>query len=299
MKIVMTGGNGFIGSHIARQLVREGHQLTILHRTKSNLSRLNDIAEKLDFVDLSKTNLEQLFGEKHFDIVIHCATTYSRGNDLSQIDAVMRSNVDFPVSLLSLAKKCTCIGFINTCTFFLKYFQENCDLDTHMSLYMLSKKQFREWGEYLASDGRISFATMQLEHVYGLDDGKGKLIPALISAMDNHADYYDLSEGYQTRDFIAVEDVAKAYSAVVKALGEGKISGIKTYEVGTGKERTLRKFVGLIKEGKHSDICLNWGKFIPKEKELQSSVANPEPLYELGWKPEVIDDCQIIRYFEA
>lgn len=298
MKIVMTGGNGFIGSHIARQLVRDGHKVTILHRSNSDLSRLKDIDKQLEYADLSKVDLELLFEDSHFDIVIHCATVYSRGNDVTQISNVIESNVDFPTHLLYLAKKCACIGFINTCTFFLKYFQENCGLDTHMSLYMLSKKQFREWGEYLASDGGISFITMQLEHVYGLDDGKGKLIPSLLKAMDSGTGCYDLSAGTQTRDFIAVEDVAKAYSVVVKRFGDKKLFGTHAFEVGTGKERTLRNFVELIKEGKKSSIQLNWGKYVPNDKELNSSVADSKELHELGWKAEIIDDEQIIEYFD-
>lgn len=297
MKIVMTGGNGFIGSHIARQLVRDGHKVTILHRSTSDLVRLKDIEEQLDYVNLSKVNLEQLFEERHFNIVIHCATVYSRSNDIAQIGNVIESNIEFPAQLLYLAKKNACIGFINTCTFFLKYFRGNLGLNTHMSLYMLSKRQFREWGECLASDGGISFITMQLEHVYGLDDGKGKLIPSLLKAMDTGEDNYDLSTGTQTRDFITVEDVARAYSVVIKSLDNKKLFGIYTFEVGTEKERTLRNFIELIKEGKKSSIKLNWGKYIPNDKELNSSVADSEELHELGWKAEIIDDKQIVQYF--
>ena len=64
-KIILTGATGFLGSHIAHRLIREGHETIILKRSTSDMSRIEDIRKDLVTYDIDQNPAETAFREPH------------------------------------------------------------------------------------------------------------------------------------------------------------------------------------------------------------------------------------------
>ena len=117
-----------------------------------------------------------------------------------------------------------------------------------------------------AAEYGIYFVNMRLEHVYGEMDRNDKFIPYIVNECRKNRSSLALSEGTQQRDFIYVSDVINAYRAVIADLGNHKRNGYVTYEVGTGKMRSLREFVEIIHRAVRSTTNLLWGTIVPVTK---------------------------------
>ena len=125
---------------------------------------------------------------------------------------------------------------------------------------------------------------VQMEHIYGPDDGEGKFVTFLIRSMQNGVQELDLTDGIQIRDFIYVEDAVSAYLAVLEHMKE--LSGYCHFEVGTGISHTVRELVETIRAGLGAETRLNFGKRLRTESEIMFSTAQVEHLMQLGWEPK-------------
>lgn len=164
--ILLTGGTGFLGSHLLRYLVdyaKDGdYDIIVLKRSFSNTFRVSNFLNDglVRFVDIDKlSNLTSLFEDNNIKIIIHTATDYGRNEALPS--RILESNLIFPLSLLEQGCKFGLDLFINTDSYFNKPNQ------TYRTLldYSLSKKSLNLWLEYLAQKCKI--INLRLEHLYG------------------------------------------------------------------------------------------------------------------------------------
>ena len=95
MDILLTGATGFLGSHLLKALLQEGHIVTVVKRSTSDCRRIAGHLNKCRVYDIDRTSLKTIFSEKHLDAVIHCATQYGKGN--IEADKIISSNGLFPV----------------------------------------------------------------------------------------------------------------------------------------------------------------------------------------------------------
>jgi len=95
MKFALTGGSGFIGSYLAKRLVKENHDVTILDQKKLNSKkRLESILDKIDIIDLDFDNLEKVKKElKNFDVVAHFAANASTQSGLQKTDVDLKQGI--------------------------------------------------------------------------------------------------------------------------------------------------------------------------------------------------------------
>lgn len=283
MNILLTGATGFLGSHLLKKLLQDGYYVAVLKRSHSNCSRIEEEIKKCWTYDIDCTPPDMIFQEKKFDAVIHCATDYRKN---IPADRVAESNLIFPLQLLEAAIEAQCPYFINTDSFFTKQLPERFEKRQMLYApeYTLSKYQFREWGKLRAIEGKIIFVNLQMEHIYGPDDGEGKFVTFLIRSMQNGVQELDLTDGIQIRDFIYVEDAVSAYLAVLEHMKE--LSGYCHFEVGTGISHTVRELVETIRAGLGAETRLNFGKRLRTESEIMFSTAQVEHLMQLGWEPK-------------
>lgn len=283
MNILLTGATGFLGSHVLKGLLREDHDVAVLKRSSSNCGRIADVLKQCRAYDADFTSPDLIFQEQKFDVVIHCATDYGKN---MPADHVVKSNLIFPLQLLEASIEAKCPYFVNTDSFFTKQLPERFEKQQmlYSPEYTLSKYQFREWGRLRAIEGKINFVNLQMEHIYGPDDGEGKFVTFLIRSMQNGVKELDLTDGIQIRDFIYVDDAVSAYLAVLKHLGE--LSGYCHFEVGTGVSHTVRELVEAVRVGLGAKTQLNFGKRLRTESEIMFSTAQVKHLVQLGWKPK-------------
>ncbi|OLO26869.1 epimerase [Alkalihalophilus pseudofirmus] len=281
MKILMTGSTGFLGSHLTRALVSEGHEVIIIKRSFSDTWRISDILSKVVVYNIDHCSLENPF-EKcgPIDVVIHTATKYDRnGESQSQL---LNSNVSFPLQLLEIAISYQTKMFINTDSFINK---NNLGYK-YLVGYALSKKQFLEWGKKISLTGKIRFINIKLEHIYGSFDNEDKFTTYIIKSCLKNIPELHLTEGFQKRDFIHVNDVLTAYSLILNKNMNG-LPGFQEYELGLGESVTIREFIELIHKKSQSKTLLKFGAIPQRDNEIMESKANIQELKKLGWKSKI------------
>lgn len=266
--ILLTGGTGFLGSHLLKTLAEKNYQIVVLKRSFSDVKRIKDVLLQKNILtyDLDKTALKAIFEQCCPDIVIHCATEYGRKPE--SVDAVIDCNIIFPLKLLELCVKYQVKAFVNTDSYFNK---EGLSYP-YLLNYSLSKKSLKLWLKEYSK--KLSIFNLILEHVYGEDDNADKFVMQMIHAIaEKKENIVDLSLGTQKRDFVYVEDVCGVYLKVLQNLPSDKKLDYTEIEVGTGRAVSIRTFVEKIKEISNSPTILNFGKLPTREQEILFSSA--------------------------
>jgi nucleoside-diphosphate-sugar epimerase len=156
-----------------------------------------------------------------------------------------------------------------------------------LNAYSLSKKQFSEWGRIFSRQGGIRFLNVVLEHFYGPKEDESKFVSFVIKRLLDNASAIELTAGDQTRDFIYIEDVVQAYLLLLANVETFDMNFME-FEVGSGKEVTIRSIVEVIHRLTASDTMLKFGVLPYRESEKMNSCANIKSLLKLGWTPKVL-----------
>lgn len=271
-KILITGINGFLGSHLAKYL-KSSFEVLGLEYSTNNLFRIE--SENFKVYDVISKPLENIFIENEIYAVIHVATIYRR--KLEPLQNLLKTNVLLPVNLLELSNKYSVNLFLNTDSFFNS--SENSY--SYLSDYTLSKKHILDWIKLISNSSLCKIVNMKIFHMFGENDAASKFIPYLIDTISREELYIDMTPGMQTRDFIYVYDVVSAFETVLK--NEIKLTNYQEYEVGSGKSFSIKYLAELIKKISNSKTEINFGAIKYREGEIMESVCNNEKLIELGW----------------
>lgn len=254
MHFLVTGGAGFIGSHVARQLLLEGHDVTVIDNLKTG--RLSNLPTHSHLRIISKNVLDcqpQDFVQPVHGIA-HLAATPSvteswlypleaHHNNLSTTIAVLLLCKALGISRLVFASSAAVYG--NT--------TESSISEIHptvpISPYGLQKLVSEQYINLLASSAGLSFVALRMFNVFGpgqrIDSPYSGVISIFTAAMQKNRPIKIYGDGSQTRDFVYVEDIASAFeSALITPLPTGSCI---TCNLGTGQGTSLLQLVGILK----------------------------------------------------
>ncbi|MGV3546016.1 MAG: NAD-dependent epimerase/dehydratase [Pedobacter sp.] len=274
--ILITGANGFVGSHVLKLLNAYNFEPILLLRTNSNTWRIDELIHSLRpsiyYTDAETFDIAEIFETHQIDAIIHLATEYGRNAILSDI---IETNVVFPLRLLDVAKSKIQV-FINTDTFFGKR-QYN---QSYLKEYTASKRILQKLlGEY--SSG-VKIVNLRLEHVFGELDAEGKFFTSILRSLLTQKPEIELTDGTQKRDFIYVQDVAEAYISVLQNVNV--LGSYQEFEVGTGQCISIKYFVSKLALLTSSSSSLHFGALPTRDGEIAESIADNESLAKIGWK---------------
>jgi len=277
-KILITGGNGFLGSNLVNQISKKNYILHLLVREKSNLSRLK-LNKNIKFFRLQKKNLDNIFKKNKFDLIIHCATNY--GIEEDNTSNTIFPNLLLPLQLLDLAKKYSVKSFINTDTI----------LNKNISSYTLSKNQFLDWLKLFSKF--LNCYNVKLEHFYGPKDNNNKFVISTVCKLLRYEDKIEFTKGFQKRDFVYISDVVSALEKIILfALKKNKINSnnfnFKTFEVGTGRQTSIKSFIFLIaKLIGNNRTSLEFGKLPFRKNEIMNVKVDLKNIQKIGWRSKI------------
>ena len=282
MMILLTGATGFLGSNLLRYILSAtDYEVCIVKRSFSNVSKIRDelTNDRVISYDLDKDSPESVFEKNNFNVIVHTATEYGRGD--SSIHKVLESNLLFPIKLVELAIVHNVKHFVNTDSFFTK---EAGSYSKSLN-YSMSKRQFLVWLKYVSKN--IQVTNICLEHIYGPFDSPSKFVEMLFQEIAiKRVNRLKLTYGHQKRDFIFIDDVVAAYLILIKLSFESN-SSFKSYEIGTGVGVEVRYLASMIKEMSGSPTILGFGDVAYRADEIMCSAAKVSPMVELGWNAEV------------
>ena len=323
MKILVTGGAGFIGSHTLIELHNAGHEVVVIDNLcNSNPKSLSRVAAiigaPIDFMQVDirdRQGLEDVFTQYKFDACIHFAGLKAVGESVAKPLEYYENNVAGTLTLLDVMRKhgCKNIIFSSSATVYGNPAQipitEECPKGHCTNPYGQTKSMLEEimidmqkadpeWNVVLLRyfnpigahpSGRIG------ENPNGIPNN---LMPYITQVavgkrpeLGVFGNDYDTHDGTGVRDYIHVVDLARAHVAALKAIEEKK--GIAIYNIGTGHGYSVLDVVNAFKKANGVDVPYSIKPRRPGD--IATCFCNPaKAKAELGWEAQygIEDMCR-------
>ena len=324
MKIVVTGGLGFIGSHTVVELQNEGFEVIAIDNLSNSsievLSGIERITGKkpiFENIDLREKAAVQNFFKKYTDIsgVIHFAASKAVGESVENPLLYYENNISALIYMLQELTKLTSSNFIfsSSCTVYGQAekmpITEDAPIQTAMSPYG-NTKQIGE--EIITDTSKVSALNAVLLRYFnpiGAHESAEigelplgvpqNLVPfitqtamGLRQELSVYGNDYPTSDGTAVRDYIHVVDLAKAHVIAMKRLLDKKnIDSVETFNLGTGKGSSVLEVIQSFE--KVSGQKLNYKIVGRREGDITEAYAKTDKANNiLGWKAtSSLDDC--------
>jgi len=288
--IFISGGTGFIGSHLSRRLVNESAEVSILARGNSSLDLISDIVKKVRIHNSEITDINYLLKiikKTSPKIVFHLAARINAGSGFESLTSLIDVNLLGTINILKAAyeagsvKKIVFIGTSDVYGSMEIPYSENSAVNP-ISAYAASKASAELFCRYLAAEYRIPLVILRPFIVYGEGQSPDMFIPQLIQSALKGKDF-SMTGGEQTRDFLYINDFVDAcIRAGLRKEAEGEI-----INVASGKEILLADVAEKIMSLLDNPVKIRFGALPYRENErwrVRADIKKAKRL--LGWKPE-------------
>ena len=287
MKVLVTGGAGFIGSHTVEALIAAGHQVTVLDDLSTgNIER---ISENVAFVRASILERELLFkAVADQDAIIHLAAYTSVPESFCDHQRCFQINVEGTFHLLdaAVAAGLQRIVFASSSAVYadeVEGLKSEFECPQPGSPYAVSKLEGEHLLNWYSQRYGISYIAYRYFNVYGprqqADSDYAAAIPIFVECGLTSQPMTIYGDGLQTRDFVFVKDVARANVAAV----ESSHCGI--YNIGTGIGTGILSLAKVI--SRLSGSCAGWNFADHRPGDVGASEADLNYIQKkLGWRAE-------------
>ena len=315
MKVLVTGGTGYIGSHACVELLNSGYEIVVIDNFSNSKPDVIDKIKKITGKDFkfyegdvcSKEILEQIFNENKIDSVIHFAGFKAVGESVIKPLMYYRNNIDSTLSLLEVMSSYGCkkIVFSSSATVYGKPkslpIKEDFSLST-TNPYGATKLMIEDiLRDLYVSDNEWSIAILRYfnpigAHSSGLigenpNDIPNNLMPYIVKVATGELEVlsvfgndYDTHDGTGVRDYIHVVDLAKGHLKAIEHVL--KTNGVDEYNLGTGNGYSVLDLVNTFM--KVNNINVNYKIVDRRPGDIDSCYADPSKAFnELGWKAEL------------
>ena len=303
MKILVTGGAGFIASHIADKFIEEGHEVVILDDLSTGFEK--NINSKAKFVNLNirDENISNLFKEEKFDVVNHHAAQMDVRRSVVDPAFDANTNIVGTINLLQNSVKHGVSKFMFASTGGAVYGeQENFPADeSHptvpVSPYGISKLSVEKYLYFYFNENKLNYTILRYANIYGPRQnpfGEAGVVAIFSTKLLKREQPIINGTGEQTRDYVFVKDVVKAN---LLTLSDDESD---TYNVGTAIEtnvnelyNTLNEITGNGQEEKHGPAAAG--------EQMRSVITSEKLFNKFNWKPstKLIDGLkETVEFFK-
>ena len=296
MKILVTGSEGFIGSHLVERLISTGHNVT-------GLIQYNSLADvgNLKFIDKNiQKNLNVEFGDirdpdkmiqlsKNKDIIIHLAALISIPHSYSSYKSFIDTNVNGTTNILRCLKKYNNLKLIHTSTSEVYGTGIKIPMDENHRLYpqspyAASKASADLMVNSFCNSFNLPIITIRPFNTFGPRQSPRAVIPTIIKQFISNQNYLTLGNVNTKRDFTYILDTVKAYEKTLKSNKYGEV-----FNIGSNFSIKISEIVNFCsKEFKiKKKIRQDLKKLRPKNSEvMQLFCSNLKAKKYLKWKPQ-------------
>lgn len=324
MKILVTGGTGYIGSHTCVELLNSGYEIVVVDNFSNSKPNVIEKIKKITNKDFSfyqgdvrsNDTLEKIFTENKIDGVIHFAGYKAVGESVKEPLKYYENNLESTINLLKVMKKYNCKTFVfsSSATVYGEQstpkYVETMERKKQSNPYGRTKSMIEQILEDLfTSDNTWNITLLRYfnpvgSHESGLlgDDPQGipnNLMPYILRVSTRDLEKltifgndYDTPDGTCIRDYIHVVDLAKGHlKALEHAINFG--SNLYVYNLGSGKGVSVQEIVDTFE--KVNNLKLNYVYGARRAGDLPEYYADAtKALNELNWKTEktIEDMCK-------
>jgi UDP-glucose 4-epimerase len=291
MKILVTGGAGFIGSHLVEELLSNENEILIFDNCLTGKKENLDIKGNFKFIndDFGSENSLEEIERFNPDICFHLAAQSSVVVSVENPALDFEHNILQPIKLIQVLLKSNCKKFVFTSSGGTIFGEptmiptaEEDYADEPESPYGVAKKRLNELIKIMTKSANLNYSILNLSNVYGPRQdpyGEAGVVAIFAKKYLNNEEPTVYGDGEQTRDYIYVKDVV---SALIKA---SLIEENHFLNIGTGVETSVNDLVNSMKIQFNSQINPIYKP--AREGELKRSVLNNTKAKEdLDWKAE-------------
>lgn len=313
MKVLVIGGAGYIGSHVAKELMKAGHKITVFDNFSSGL-RCN-LFEGNDFIYgniLIVEDIESAFA-KGFDAFVHLAAFKAAGESMIVPEKYSVNNITGTLNIMNAAVKYNCKKMIFSSSAAVFGEPEYLPIDeahpknpeNYYGFTKLEIERFMEWYDKLKG---MRFAALRYFNaagydpegeIRGLEQNPANLLPRVMEVaagmkpgMKVFGTDYDTRDGTCIRDYVHVTDLARAHVMALDYITKNDKS--LAVNLGTENGTTVKEIIDAARR--------ITGKEIPAE-DVERRPGDPACLYAtskharelLGWEPKYSDVDTLVK----
>lgn len=302
MRILVTGGAGFIASHIVDAFIKDGHSVVVLDDLSSGFEKNINPQAKFVKANICDKNLDKLFETEKFDLINHHAAQMDVRRSVKDPEFDATTNILGTINLLQNAVLYGVKKFMFASTGGAiygeqDYFPADENHNTQpKSPYGISKLAVEKYLHFYYSEYGLKYTILRYANIYGPRQnpfGEAGVVAIFSTKLLKGEQPIINGSGEQTRDYVYVGDVVKANLITL----DDKISDI--YNVGTGIETNvndlfhlLNKITGAGKEEKHGPAAAG--------EQLRSVITSDKLFNKFNWRPSTkLEDglVQTVNFF--
>lgn len=287
-KVLITGGCGFIGSHVCMKLVEAGYQIVIIDDLSSgDLKHVNTQLFTIYQASILSADFKKIVLQEQPTYIIHLAAQVSVASSIQDVDGDASLNINGTINVIEAAVAGNVKKLIFASSAAVYGIPTSLPIDTlhpinPTSPYGLSKYAAEQYIQLYSRLHGLDFTILRFANVYGPKQDvnqEGGVVAIFIDQLLRQQQPVIYGDGEQTRDFIFVEDVA---SACLKSLTRAHC---KVLNISSGKEISINKLASILKQITSQHLI---PKYLPaREGDIYQSVLNNQATKEaLLWQPE-------------
>lgn len=297
MKILVTGGAGFIGSHLVDSLLDLRHEVIILDNLSTGFGKnINSKAQFFKY-DINNPHLKSIFEKEYIDVIYHLAAQIDVRKSVENPANDFKENIIGSLKMIELAKEHKA-KFIFSSSGGAIYGEtdDRPTKETHRenpkSPYGIAKLAIEKYLNFYHESFGLDYVALRYSNVYGPrqnSKGEAGVVAIFLSKMLKGEQPVINGDGTQTRDYVFVDDVVRANLLALDL-------PVGIYNVGTGIETDVNELFNKINslfENKFEK------KYSPAKKgEQKTSRLNYDKIREFGWAPTIFLNDGLRKTYE-
>ena len=288
-KILVTGGAGFIGSHLTHRLLKEGAKVyvTVKYNSLIDCPRLVKIWNKINIIesDLRNTDSVREMQKLQFDCVFHLAAYNHVGDSFKHVLENVNSNLISTINLLNNGPKIKKIIHMGTSEIYGSQNKLPFDVKEKpnpMSPYAVTKFASELFSVLKSKSSKIDLVCVRPFNTFGPYQSEKAIIPEMIiKCLQNHE--IKTTSGKQTREFNYIDNIIDGILFLNKKIK----NSVVPINVGSNKPISIKNLVLKIHKLTKSNSKLRIGSLKYRPNEIWKMQANNKFITSKGWRPKI------------
>lgn len=296
-KALVTGGAGFIGSHVADLFLANGWGVTVVDDLSSGKRENLPAEAKFHEIGINSPELVRLVTEQKFEVIAHLAGQIDVRKSVADPIADATTNILGTMNLMEALRAAgakTRVVFTSTGGAVYGDFNTPPNFETFAkdpeSPYAIAKLSTEYYLAYYGRVHNMESAALRFGNVYGPRQdphGEAGVVAIFCGRILDNRSLTIFGDGRQTRDYVYVGDVARAVflAATVPLPEKGKLDA-RAFNIGTGEGTSVLEIARLLQETAASNVPIEFAPHRPGEQ--QESFVNADKARKvLGWAPQL------------